>query len=313
MANRVRYFNHPAFLASDWQSRNPRLQKGEMGFELDISTLLPVRAKVGPGLWNSLDYIEFAYWDDVNPVNSPIGDATGVLQGKSLKEILDLMLNPYVAPVFSGVLNDAGSVFAAESILEIGQTLSGNVNVQYSLSNQANLVGATPINITSLPSVFSNEGNFAVGSQALALTAPLTPSVVTDYVITLIATHTNGTSTDTTNFKFVPRILTGVSQNSTILPSEWVNLSNKASYVSDVFERDYTFGAIGYHYLAIPSMLSPGAPVFTDVTNPNAPGPYGFDYIGQQTINNGVGSYAYETYRSTYLITQNSSILRVAT
>jgi hypothetical protein len=313
MANRVRYFNAPAFTGLKWKERNPFLNKGEIGYELNDQEI-PYRAKVGPGFWNSLPYMEYSYWDDETPVSTPIGDAVGDLSGKSDKEILDLMLNPYQAPAFSNISNNAGGISVNQTIFEIGRTWSGNTLIKYSLSNQANLVGATPINIEddANPNIFSNVGDFAIGDTLMNLTAPLTPTTQVTYLINLIAAHTEGISAGQTSVKFSPKILWGVSQNPSILTTEWLTLNSKGSIITDSYARDYNFQSSGYHYLAIPTMLSPNNLVFTDVTNPDAPAGYGMEYLGQVTINNGVGSYTYNTYRSTYNITQNNSILRAA-
>ena len=139
MSNRVKYWNFPSYTFSVWEDENPALNKGEMGFELDDNTLIPVRAKVGPGNWNDLPYIEYAYWADTVPVASPIGGATGNLNGKSSIEILDLMLNPYQAPDFGlNTLNNATGGFESSPILEIGQSVSSSVIIQYSLTYPEN-------------------------------------------------------------------------------------------------------------------------------------------------------------------------------
>lgn len=309
MSNKIKYFNFPKFDEADWISRNPALLKGEGGFAI---TSAGVRMKMGPGLWNELDYLEFTFWEDTTPVVSPVGDAAGDLSGKSNREILDLILNAYQNPAFSGVMNNAGGNFANINTFEIGQTWTGSLLIQYSISNQGNLTGGTPINADDLGNIFSDEGDFAVGTITLNLTSPLTPASVTNYVVTLTATHSNGTVQVTTTIKFQPRILWGVSQNSSLTAGQWLTLTSKGSIITDTFARDYLFNASGYHWLAIPSMLSPGLPTFTDVTDPNAPAGYSMDFIAQQTINNGVGSYAYQTYRSTHNILENTSILRAA-
>ena len=85
----------------------------------------------------------------------------------------------------------------------------------------------------------------------------------------------------------------------------------KPKVVSSDFERDYDFPGGGYSWLAIPSMLSPSGLVFTDVTNPDLPGPYSMELMGTLgPINNGVGTYNYEIYRSTFSLI-NATKLRV--
>lgn len=313
MSNRVKYFNAPSFFEEDWIARDPVLGKGEIAYTLHPTRLTPYKAKVGPGLWSELDYMEFSFWEDSTPVTNPIGDAVGNLEGKSDREIIDLMLNPYVAPAVSNVLNNATGNAASKSIFEVGQTWSSGALIQYSVSNQGNLDGAQPIVVNSNSGIFSNDGNsFPVGDILMNLAAPLTPATLTQYTITVYANHINGQAQATTQVVFYPKILWGSSQNPSILATEWLSLDSLGTQVTDDFTKDYSFASPGYHYLAIPSMLSPNNLTFTDVTDPNAPSPYGMEYIGQVTINNGVGSYSYHTYRSTYNIITNNSTLRVA-
>lgn len=313
MSNRVKYFQFPSFEAADWVTRNPVLRKGEIGVEVD-NTGKPRKMKMGDGstTWNNLDYMEFSYWADTTPVVNPIGDASGNLSGLSDREILELMLNPYQAPAFSNLQNNANGQYNSVNTIEIGASLNGTISVQYNLSNQANLVGATPINITA-SGIFSNEGNFAVGTTGMTLVSPLSPSSIQTYTITLVATHTKGTVQGTTSFRFYPRIIWGTTP-TTAAPN-WSSPSfyNNGGYViSNDFTRDYGFQSGGYLWLAIPSMLTPSNLTFTDVTDPNAPAGFGFQFISQQSINNGVTTYNYDVYRSTYNILQNNSVLRVS-
>jgi len=86
--------------------------------------------------------------------------------------------------------------------------------------------------------------------------------------------------------------------------------SSKQTLVADSYKRDYSFAGNGYPWLAIPAMYGITSPVFTDVTNPNAPMNYSMEDMGSLVINNGVTSYTYQLYRSTYSLI-NPTTLRV--
>lgn len=312
MERLIKYLRHPAYSAAQLTARNPYLDTGEIVFELDGANK-PVKFKVGPGFWNSLPYfVDNKYILTTSPTN-PIGDAIGNLSGLSTREILEKILHPYVAPVLSNVLNNAGGGFGLSKTLEIGSTLSGTIQVTYTISNPSNLSGATPINVVA-GGIFSNEGSHAnAGSLNLTLAVPLTPVGLTTYTITLTATHLNGVSSGgATTIKFNPKAIWGVSPLTSYNASNINNLSSKQTIILSSYKRDYTFNGQGYCVLAIPTMLNPSNLIFTDVTDPSAPAGFSMEDLGTLIINNGVGTYPYQIFRSTYYITEAISILRVS-
>ena len=52
----IKYFRFPSFTGTDWSGRNPLLERGEIGYQLDSGATEIIGAKVGPGLWNDLGY-----------------------------------------------------------------------------------------------------------------------------------------------------------------------------------------------------------------------------------------------------------------
>lgn len=307
----IKYVRHPAFTSASLVTRNPFLEVGEIVFELD-STNVPVKFKVGPGYWNSLPYfIDNRYLFTTSPTN-PLGDATGNLSGLTTREILEKILHPYVVPAISNVLNNAEGVFANSRVIEIGKTISGTIQVTYSITNPGNLLGAAPINV-SAGGIFNNEGGHVnTGSLSLGLLAPLIPVTLTTYTISLTATHQKGVSSAViSTIKFQPKIIWGVSSLSSYTANDINNLSAKQTVLASSHKRDYTFTGQGYCVLAIPAMLNPTSVIFTDVTDPSAPGGFSMEDLGTLSINNGVGTYSYQIFRSTFSITQSSSILRV--
>lgn len=305
------YILHPTYTDAEWTAENPLLVAGEIGFEINGSGVV-IGWKVGPGRWNDLSYFGDALYTETETSN-PIGDAQGDLSGRTTAEILALMLNPYVVPVISSLQNNAGGSFGNDRILEIGESVSGTVSVTFSVSDSGNLEGSNPINVDA-GDIFSNEGDFPNGQIDLTLVAALNPSETTTYQIMLKATHTNGeTGVVSTFIRFYPKIISGVSNNANITASEMANIAAKQTFITNNFNRDYSFSQAGYLYIAIPAMLNPSGLLFTDISNPNSPFPMDMTDLGQLTVNNGVGQYAYQIFRSTFLLTVNSTVIRVST
>ena len=313
----IKYIQHASFSAAEWTQRNPLLNKGEIGFELD-GTGKAVKHKVGPGLWNDLPYAgkdEYPYSEV--PTNE-IGDAKGILEGKPSTEILHLMLNPYQNSIVSAVQNDAGGILTNNSLFEIGQQLSGSVLIGYNVSNQSNLIPVNPINVISDLGIFSNEGDFPFGNISMTLAATLQPTSQEVHTITVKATDTEGgQSSDITKLTFSPRIQWGTSNGDTIdsilsgdtVPKIILN-GHKFAITSD-YVRDYDITNIGYTWLIIPQMLGPNNIIFTDVTDPNVPAGYAMQDMGSRLIDTNVGQYTCQFYRSTFYLNSNG-ILRAS-
>lgn len=301
-----RWFNGPSYTSAQWVARNPLLQKGEIGYELHPISGLPWRAKIGPGLWNALGYFEDEYFSSTPPTNI-IGDAFGNLQYVALRTILEKMLNPFRVPIFSlPLINVNGLGYAATRTLEVGQTIASPVLVSATVDVPGNLGAGSPYNITA-GSFFSNEGNFASLPASLTL-APVTPSVVTEVIISIKGAFTGGqggfTNIVTSQLNVYPKVIWGTSASPSLLPANWATLLGRQTLITKTLQHDYPFTTLGYFYLAIPSMLPTTGPlVFTEVTNPDLPGPINMVGQGVQSINNGVGTYNYDTYRSIYPMT----------
>jgi len=299
----IKYFLGPTFTDAQWTTRNPELRRGEVGFVIDGSTTK--RCKVGPGRWNDLPWFNSQYYDYNEIVTNVIGDATGNLDGKTVQEILHLILNPYQQPLITNAVNNAGGVsFVNDQVIELGAALAGPLLVNYTVSNPDNLQGGTPINVVA-GGRFNNEGNFAnTGQISLTLSSPLNPSAPTIVIIQLRTTHLQGVSPIfETKFSMFPKIIWGNSPNPLMGDSTAFNaLSNKKTKITNSYEQDYDFAGNGYNWIGIPAMLNPTDLLFTDVTNPEAPFDYSFFDMGSIVVNNGVGTYLYQLYRSEFLI-----------
>jgi len=308
-----KYIQHPYALEADWQARNPLLKNGEEGYAIVVvNGITHIRKKVGPGNWNDLDYFDGVVWTDGSSVLNPIGDASGDISGLTPIEILDKILNPYQAPVLSSVQNDAGTgIYASTKIIEIGVSISNAVKVSYALSNQGNLQGASPISVTA-GGRFTNEGAFSNSSPISLTHTGFNPTTLDTITISVQATHQQGVSNiATTTLRFDPKIISAVAQVQPADGNAVMALPNKVFNITRDYTRDYSFGSAGYSVVAIPTMLGVTNPVFTDVTDPNLPAGYAMDDLGVMSINNGVATYDYQVYASTYYLL-NPTILRIS-
>ena len=92
------------------------------------------------------------------------------------------------------------------------------------------------------------------------------------------------------------------TQETVASGAAFMGLAGIQNRITTDFKQEYIFPGSGHSWLAIPAMLNPGTPIFTDITNTYAPANYDFDNKGTLSINNGVGTYDYVLFRSTYLL-----------
>lgn len=304
----------PAFSTTALSDLNPLLKRGQMVFIEDDNGIVS-NYKVGPGYWNDLSFQSGGFYSYDEIITNPIGDVPSNPVGLAIGDIIRKMLNPYVAPVLSNALNNASGSYINDTIKEIGQTVSGSVNVQYSVSNSGNLSGSTPINVTA-GGRFSNEGNFANGTITLNLASSLSPILTTNIEILIKATHTNGeTNTVSTFLRFYPKMIWGVGQQSTITATDLLNgsgLQDRQTKVTNSIAHDITFNQAGYLFIAIPTMMGQTNISFADATDKQVPLPIDMVDLGViSSVNNGVGTYNYQLYRSKFAITESKTIISI--
>jgi len=315
MANpKVKRFFNPHGTAAEWlAANNPTLAAGEIGVLIGSGGLAE-DMKVGPGAWDVLESILDPIYPYTSEVTNEIGDIKigEDRSGDKVTLMIRDMIAPYIAPLVSSPRNDATGAAVTNAILKVGQTVDTQVVVSYTLNALGipNLLATDNISITSIDGLFSNEGLFThgTGSEVMALLAQLKARessgspVVSSYQIQVFAIGTEGsTSVASTYIKFWPEILFGNSALSSLLANEVAALAGRVT--ADDYKRDYIFPAANYHYIAIPTMLGISNPVFTDITNPAAPTTMSFLFMQSYTdLNNGVGIYDYDLYRSEQLI-----------
>ena len=81
-SRRYRRLRHPSFAASIWAAKNPLLQRGEIGYEIDTH-----KVKIGDGVtyWNDLAYIDAAggTWGEITGDIDDQTDLKDALDGKA--------------------------------------------------------------------------------------------------------------------------------------------------------------------------------------------------------------------------------------
>lgn len=307
-------FIEPHFPEADLVSENPYLPEGIKCYSTNPNDANKViGGKIGPGYWNELKYISgkedtFTVTTDVT---NPLGDATGTLLGKTAIEILELQLNPYKEVEITSVQNNAQVSYKTNAVVEIGKPLA-SIIVQLVVANIGNINLTTPINIGTNGSF--QEGDFGYnGNIVLTKTVPSSPILPITYNIDVKVKDKNGnySATKRTTVAYAPNIIVGVKQTDSITPTEFANIASRVNKISNTYKGQYSFLIAGFGYIGIPSMLNPTNVQFKDVTNPNALGIIDMTYVGTLTVNNGVTTYDYEIYRTTYYL-NSSAIIEVS-
>lgn len=304
----IRYFQGPTYTAGDWTARNPYLKIGEIGYLLESGIV--TRAKVGPGYWNDLTYLA----DDIYPysdaITNVIGDVNSPVNGQKLAAIIKKMISPYVQPAISNLTNNLGGLSLNIVTREIGESFNTSFQLNFVLANGSNLSGATPVNVDGAGIFTSGAFPLALPISMSILSPPFAPTLVTEINIGVTLTHLLGTTpAQITKIRVYPKVMWVSSILSSMpLGSDFMAAAGKQMTVTNSYKRDYGFAGGGYSWLAIPSMLGPASLVFTDVTNPDLPLGYSMESKGTLSINNGVGTYNYEMYRSTFNLIQPSTL-----
>jgi hypothetical protein len=318
---KVKYFYNPAYTSAEWESRGADgqyLKKGQIGFELDTFSGLVTSMRIGPGNWNDLEKLGVESYIYSNAVTNPIGDVKlgDVLEGQAISQIIRNMVSPFLVPVMINATNDADGSLGTTSILEVGNTLSTTVNINYVLNNPQNLKLTNNIFISS--GIFNEDGFLNHTGASLPMTlinplaAPTNPAGQITYPITVKGLYDGGeTGTVTTNIAFYGAVIWGY------LPTDdhfdVVQTYNNPFAVGDrkvasSYNATYSMVGTGYAYMCIPAMQSPSNVTFLEVTNPLQPSNYSMIYVGTRTINNGTTSYSYEIWRSEFSIIANTKM-----
>ena len=125
-SRRYRRLRHPNFPAAEWAAKNPLLQRGEIGIEIDTN-----RMKVGNGytLWNDLPYAAetVATWGSIGGDINDQADLINMVDGKvaveaTARENADIALGGRI----DGVINDLSAETTARQNADI--TLQNNID-----------------------------------------------------------------------------------------------------------------------------------------------------------------------------------------
>lgn len=302
----------PTFLHAELVELNPLLRDGETVYIKEDENGRLVRKKVGPGFYNDIDFFEDDYFGEDLEVTNVLGDLPNNMKGLTVKEALTKIVAPDKDPVVTIAQNNAlNGVFESEKLIEVGQSIAGPVLVNYLVSNNKNLAEEDPIVIFA-DGRFNNEGTFsATGQVSLSLGIPFIPTGLETLAIRVSSINSDGETIPgaTTTIKSVARIISGFSTNPNLDASQFLSINGRTDTVTDNPEGEFSFIGVGYRLIAVPVMLidSDGL-IFNDVTYPGRVSPIQMEPGSVLTINNGVGTYDYQVYRSKYLLIGSSTI-----
>lgn len=307
---RIKRIPIPVFLDTEMIAKNPIPLAGEIVYTKDPTIGLIDNFKVGDGFskWTELPFRDISQYEKTSLATVTIGDiVVGSSNfGRKLSDIIEDIISPYQAPEVSNVKNQANGVdYKNVSQLEIGQSISTAIAITFDVSNQNNLV-ETPIEIDS--SGFFLESNpYPNASILLSPNGTLAPTSPKVYTIKVRAIHTNGNSDYVnTQVRFDTRFIWGSSALSDLTTTQHAldliasggGQGVRQGYSGEIFE----ISATGYGFVLIPSVLiAPGTiVVWSEVSDPNATSSIGMVNMGTLSVNNGVGTYGYEKFRTPF-------------
>lgn len=297
------------FTHDELTSLNPLLRPGEIIFVKEGSTI--VQKKVGGGLYNSLPFIEDNYVREDTPVTNKIGGLPDNLQGLNLKEIILKAFASDVDPLIKNILNNASGVFEESSVLEIGSTLPINVNFTYEVENSAFALASEPITIDANPIFTNQENRENTGALVLSTSSGFNPTTLTSLDIILGVKNTDNVevSTSKSTILFSPRIYWGSTSTET-LNTPFPAMDNQGSIVNREYRRSYYVPGQGYKRILIPNMLITALtePVFYELLNGYIPFPIDMVSEGTVSINTGLATYDYQSYRTKYRLLSETYI-----
>ncbi len=309
MSPRIKRIQNPTYSDAELSTLNPLLKRGEIVVIRDGSTLKAQNFKIGDGfsLYNDLELLNSSIYPYTDLVTNTIGDVTaGSSQyNRLLVDIVHDMISPFQVPAVSDVRTNAGGSSEVISQLEVGQTLSTAISVTYVVSNQAN-IGVNPVEVDSFG--FFNESNpYPIGAISITPLAPLTPTQPIIYTINVRVedTQNNFSAWISAFIRFDMRFIWGASTLADLTTSQHaldLITNGGGQAVKQQWQSDYEINVGGYGYVLIPSLLLNAIPppVWTDISNPNAPASIGMVNVGTLSVNNGVAIYNYEKFRTPF-------------
>lgn len=244
-----------------------------------------------------------------NPAATPytVGGiiAGSTFSGKTMQEMWDLLLYPYLTPSFASFANSG-----LLSVYEVGQTIAtGSQSFSWSFNNLPNVSANTTTivqNISPVTTLYGPASN--TSPSALTLTAVYsagTSTTTTLYTISAINTSDNSFST-TISRSWKPKIYYGTNSASVLVEADIKALISNP--LSNTFAGTYSFGANNYKYFCYPSSFGT-ATVFTD-TGTNFPVAMDAPYLVSVTNTYGV-TLSYRVHR-TYNIMGGSINIQIS-
>lgn len=309
MSVRIKRIQNPTFTDAELTTLNPLLKRGEIVIIRDAGTLKAINFKMGDGFsrYNDLTLLNSSIYPYTDLVTNTIGDVvSGSNQvSRQLVDIIKDMISPFQEPAVSNVRTNAAGSSQGTSQLEVGQTLSTAIAVTYNVSNQSN-VGVDPVEVDSFG--FFNESNpYPIGAISITPITPLIPTQPIIYTIRVRVEDINNNFSSWVSafIRFDMRFIWGASALADLTTSQHaldLIASGGGQAVKQQWQSTYEIGTGGYGYVLIPSLLLSAVPppIWTEISDPNAPASIGMVNMGTLSVNNSVATYNYEKFRTPF-------------
>ena len=311
---RIKRITQPVFKDSEMTALNPILKKGEVVWIRDEVENKVINFKVGNGAsaYSSLEFKDGSTYPYTEAATVSIGDITvnSTHKDRLIADMMKDIISPYQAPQVSNVQNNADGTYKNTAVKEIGQSIGSSISLLFNVSNASNLV-ATPIELDSSGD-FLEANPYANGSIALTPNGTLSPTSPKTYSIGVRAIHNQGVSSYAyTYIRFDTRAFWGASSLADLTTQSQclavINNGGGQELVQNYSGKTFEITASGYHYVFIPSMIGI-TPVWTEVSNPNTPSTVGMIKVRTISINNGIGTYNYDAWRTPYFNNSGSKL-----
>lgn len=250
-------------------------------------------AGLGDQLPKNLNYIGESIYTNPNPTTV---EAFGIpkntiLQGKGSAEILDQMLNQYQKVSLTSLSSSIVEI-------EVGDSLTGNIELTPSVANYNNLRDTNKALASSSPIIFPDTFFDPSAKAVLALNSYSSNTIRTIRLTVTIYGKGGETSSRTVNLTFKAKMYWGsLELNQLTSEADIKSLSNNDLVAAR--KGTFTFGA-GYPYLVFPTLVSLSGIGFTDIdlTTGKELLPYAFSRKSDITFSNGFINVTHAVYRA---------------
>ena len=238
-----------------------------------------------------------------NPIESPLGGIQigQTFSNKTMQEMWDMLLYPYLAPAFSLFYVDAPSP------LEVGQSLSATLTFTWNSVRDSNVQPGSISVSDATGTVINGQNSDSSTSTVTSHTYPTPIKLTTfgSYSWNIQGQNTQGSIySNSTTRNWWWRIFWGTS-SSTALPTESFIEGLADSQLKSSRTGTYQFAANNYKYLAIPSAYGVPSSIYYQGL------PFALaDAVDGYTLGSGNVTYTQVSITNSYGITQIYNVFR---